>query len=203
MSERPPMPWMFLGGYAVFLLGLIVNMIASMELSAAVKPSIELPAKSGGLGSGDAILCLVFIVAGVAATALGCFLIARAPVLTGADFSANLIIFIMTPLPAVMAAGINQIGDRYRKGDTATWQVILIGIGVFLLALAGSWVAQGFPLAGMRSDYREFAWAIIGNLGCAAVFLAALPLFKATETDAAPPPSGDSSLEELKKLLDK
>jgi hypothetical protein len=193
-AERPPTPWMFLGGYAAFLFGLMVSMVASMEWPAA--------AKSDGVGSGNSILALAFIAAGVAATAAGCLLMARAPLLTTAAFSANVILFIMTPIPALLAAGINLLGERYRKGDAGTWQVALVGIGVFLLGVAGSWAAQGLPLSGLRDDFREFAWAIVGNLGCAAVFLAALPLFGTGETSAAPL-AGDSSLEDFKRLLDK
>ncbi len=105
----------------------------------------------------------------------------------------------MTPLPAVLGTGVNLLGDRFRKADAAVWQVILVAVGVFLSAMAGSWVIEGLPLGG-QNGIREAAWATLGNLGLCAISLAAMRLFKTAEV-VAQPLTGQTSLEEFKRLL--
>ena len=92
--------------------------------------------------------------------------------------------FIMTPLPSLVALAINYIGNWLRRKPNTTWQVLLLGVGVFLLTLAmqGFWGVAQASLE--RQELQAVAWVFLAELGVISMLLAALPFFSTVSVDA-------------------
>ncbi len=59
----------------------------------------------------------------------------------------------MMPLPSLAAYLINFLGNYMRRTSSTALQVVLIGVGVFLLTLAGSWAWDLHQVGLVRPDF--------------------------------------------------
>jgi hypothetical protein len=176
-QETPSIPWMYLGGFLVLFIGMAVSFFGGFFFAGG--PQAGTPPDKG-LGLGLAIV-------GIAVFAVGSFLLARAEQLTGKQMSMIFVTFLMTPLPSAVAIGIHFLGNYLRKNTQTAVQAILLGVGVFLLALAGAWAWDVSQRNTTSLDLRAFAWALLADLGVSALLLAALPLI------ARPAETGDAA----------
>jgi hypothetical protein len=175
-QETPSIPWLFLGGYFLFFIGLALSLVGGFESAgprANARPSMNQTS------------ALVLVALGIAVSAAGSLILIRSEQIRRCHFAGLLVIFVMTPIPAFLGLGINYLGAQLRKAANVTVAVILVGAGVFLLALAGSWSSAVLHGGTGARDLRPGAWPIVANLGVVALLLAATPLLFARH-EAAP-----------------
>jgi hypothetical protein len=161
-QESPRIPWLFLGGYLVFFLGLAASLVGGFEFAKAPH-DIAFPLALVGLG--------------ICGCAAGSLLMARSEQIRGCHMAGLIVCFVMTPIPALFGLGINFVGNLLRKKAASTLQVLLLGFGVFLLALAGMWFLELHQAGRASQEFRAVAWPFLADLGSVAVLLAALPMF--------------------------
>jgi hypothetical protein len=174
--DAPRMPWAYLGGYLVFFLGLAGCILGEICISGGPR----------GVPPIDKRTCLALIGLAIAISAGGSLLMARSEQIRGCHLSGLIVCFVMTPLPSLLGLLINFLGNHLRKTASTTLQVILIGAGFFLLALAVSWGWNLFQAGAARQDFRTFTWAILADLGVISLLLAALPILLPARADHVP-----------------
>lgn len=171
-SNVPRMPWGFLGGYLVYFIGLAMSLIGGLTLSRELNPPISCLAPLGLLG------------AGVVCSLLGSAVMARVDRIEGKQLG-QLVILIMTPLPSLIGLGINYLGAHFRQSADSPLRFVLAGFGTFCLAVAGSWLSDLWPPGLAAKDFREVAWAPVGDLGLIALLIAFLPQAPAADAEKA------------------
>lgn len=162
-QQTPTIPWNFLVSYLVFFIGWIVSLGGSFVVS----DGLSLEATS----SRNPITGLLVTGVGMAISAIGSLLLASAELLSRHQFSGVFVVFVMTPIPAVLGVGINYLGNWLRKSVDATVPVMLVGAGGFCLFLAGFWLWERWQGHIGRDDWRAFGWALVGNVGLTASLL--------------------------------
>lgn len=170
-GQTPRIPWLFLGGYLVFFVGLAVSLIGAFELAGA-SPRQGNPFVGGALAGAGAV------------AAAGGLLMARSEPIGSQHMAGLIVIFVMTPLPALVGLGINYLGNRMRNIPDAATQVILIAVGAFCLYLAGDWLWDVVDAPTVRQEFRTFAWAPLADIGLIALMLAVMPTFTAAPEKA-------------------
>ena len=171
LQKSPQIPWPFLGGILVLLIGFFISFFGRFFFNGGrqnVMPQNKLP-----------YLALVGV--GVALFALGGYLLARIDQVRGPDLSLIVVVFIMTPLPSLAAYVINLVGNYLRRTNSAVVQMIVMGVGIFLLTLAGSWAWDLHQSGAVRVDFQAVTWPILADFGVVCLVLAALPLFQPTD----------------------
>src|SRR6266849_236652 len=112
MESKPRMPWIFLGGYLLFFLGLAACLIGAFEFSGA-----------RGDPPTDSIFSLGVAGLGIALSAVGSLVMARSERIRGCHMSGLIVCFVMTPIPALIGLGINFLGTCLRKTTVASLQM--------------------------------------------------------------------------------
>jgi hypothetical protein len=165
--------WAFVGGYFLFFLGWVAGLIAAFLAQGA-----------HGRPYGDDTPLVVSGLVGVAvvAFALGVQVLARAHWGGVSGSPETLVIFIMTPLPAVVAAVVNLVGKYFRRSDGTLLRVALLGGGVYLAATTGMDLMNNGVPAGDDSP-AAFVWPLALQGGVALALLGLLP---PSRTEPAP-----------------
>src|SRR5262249_23670508 len=152
-----------------------VSLIGSFEI-AGLSQSNKSPFLGGALAGIGALLA-----------AMGSWLMARSEQIGSQHMASLIVIFIMTPIPALLGLGINYLGNHLRRTNDAVTQVILMGVGAFCLYLAGDWLWDVVQGRTGRNEFRTLAWSPLADLGVIALVLAALPTFTtAAEVNSKP-----------------
>jgi hypothetical protein len=178
-QESPRIPWSFLGGVLTLLIGFGISYFGGFFFNGGrtqVPPTDKVP-----------YLALVGL--GVAIFALGGFWMARMEQLRGPDLSLAIVAFIMTPLPSLAALLFNYVGNYLRRTGSTAVQGILIGVGIFLLAVAGNWAWGVHHTRVVGVNVRAFVWPVLADFGVVCLVLAALPMLARTEPAATLTPS--------------
>jgi hypothetical protein len=129
---------------------------------------------------------LAWIGLGVTVFALGSYLLARLEQVRGPDLSLITVVFLMAPFPAIAGFIINVLGNYLRRTGSTTVQMILIGVGIFLLVLAGNWAWDLHQSGVVHVDLQAFTWPILADFGTVCLVLAALPLLPQIDLANAP-----------------
>jgi len=165
MSEKPTPftpAWGYLGGYLLFFVGWAVGMIGALAIH-----------QPGHSPFGGGVSGYVAVALGVVLFVLGSQVMARVGTLSGFGDPGILVTLVMTPLPAMLGMGINQLGGYLRRSEASAVRVALVGLGAFLVALAAIWLYDGYHVLAHARDFRTFLWTVALQLGVA---LALLPL---------------------------
>jgi hypothetical protein len=92
----------------------------------------------------------------------------------GDDTPETLVIFVMTPIPAVLAVVFHLVGKYFRRADGTLLRVLLLGGGVYLAATTGMDVANhGVPVG--EDDPMAFAWPLALAAGVGLALLGLVP----------------------------
>jgi hypothetical protein len=177
MREVPRMPWVYLGGYLLFFVGLAGCILGEVCFSGGPR----------GVPYIDKRTCLVIIGLAIAISSAGSLLMAQSEQIRGCHLSGLIVCFVMTPLPSLVGLLINLLGNCLRRTGSTVLQVILIAAGIFLLTLAGSWGWDLYRAGAGRQDFRTFAWAIVADFGVIFLLLAAVPALSPTERNHVEP----------------
>src|SRR5438128_2671635 len=100
-QASPRIPWLYLGGYFVFFIGLAVGFLGGFSFSGGPQC---VPPK-------DKLACLAIIGLGIAGVAWGSFLMARSEQIRACHLSGLAVCFLMTPLPSLAGLLINFLGN--------------------------------------------------------------------------------------------
>jgi hypothetical protein len=151
-----------IGGYLLFFFGLLATIISGFSFHG--KGPVDEPQ---AFGPGMLLLGLTF-------AGLGSYFMARAAPITGPTISPGvaagfMVCVIMTPLSAWVGLCIYYIGWCLRRWPGRPLPAIPLGLGVFLFALAGSWLWDG-SLANER-DLRGIGALLLIDLALAALVL--------------------------------
>jgi len=111
VDTKPRMPWVFLGGYLPFFVGLAAGFVGAFEFSGARDQPFM-----------DPIVSLSAIGLGIAMSASGSLAMARSERIRGCHMSGLIVCLVMTPIPALMGLGINYLGAQPRKTPAAGLQ---------------------------------------------------------------------------------
>lgn len=157
--EAPKFPSAFVGGYIAFFFGLVFCVVGGVQFSRA---------------GYDKTMALGLVVLGIVVSNVGSAIMARTDRVRTKDLSGVMIMFVMTPLPALIGMGINAIGNALRKTGNPALQMAAAAVGACLLSLAGTWFWQVLERGAPFQNLREFDWAVLANLGVSAILLAIL-----------------------------
>jgi hypothetical protein len=157
--------WAFLGGYLLFFLGWVAGLIAAF-LAQGV------PDRPYGEDTPQVVAGLVGVA--VVAFALGVQILARSYWGGLSGSPETLVVFIMTPIPAVAAAIVNVIGKYFRQSDGTVLRVLLLGGGVYLAATTGMDLVNNGPPTG-EDNPAAFFWPFALQGGVALALLGLLP----------------------------
>src|SRR3954471_24957132 len=111
-KDSVQIPRAFLGGYFLFFIGLGAGVFGAFEFSGM-----------NGHAPKDHLPGLMIAGLGIALSATGSWMMANAEQIRGNQFSGLIVMFVMTPLPAILGVGINYLGTRLRKPSSTTWSV--------------------------------------------------------------------------------
>jgi hypothetical protein len=164
-------PWGFLGGIFILLIGFAISLFGGFFFNGGrdnVAPQNRLP-------------YLACVGLGVAVFALGSYLLARIEQVRGPDLSLVTVVFVMTPFPSIVGYLIHFLGNYLRRTGSTAVQAILIGVGAFLLALAGNWAWDLHQCGVVRINFQAVTWPILADLSIVCFVLAAVPMFRQTE----------------------
>jgi hypothetical protein len=164
LERGPSMNMGFLGAYLVFFLGLAGTVVGG--ISFVVRPAAAAPPPDGFAFSATLL--------GITLCTVGSYLLARAEQVTTANMPGGFVFFLMTPLPALLAVGINLLGNTLRRSPGSSLPVLLIGLSVFCFGQAASWIWDG-SLRDSQS-FRGIGGLLLIDLGLAAVVLAIVNL---------------------------
>src|SRR5262249_30031972 len=143
--------WGFLGGYFLFFIGWMAGFIASIEFvnaREATDPADHL------------LIGYALTAAAVVLFAAGGQVLARSYWGGMSAHPETMVIFLMTPIPAILAVVINLIGRYFRGSGGTLLRLILIGGGVYLVAEVGIALKAGFHLSASREDLGTFLWPL-------------------------------------------
>lgn len=152
-------PSAFIGGYLAFFFGLVFCVVGGVQFS---RPGYD---KTTALG---------LVSLGIVVSNVGSAIMARTNRVRTKDLSGAMIMFVMTPLPAVLGMGINAIGNSLRKAANPPLQMATAAVGACLLSLGGMWFWEVLNSGAPFHNLREFDWAVLANLGVSAILLALL-----------------------------
>ncbi|MBN9524362.1 hypothetical protein J0H58_38585 [bacterium] len=157
--------WGFVGGYFLYFLGLAAGFVGT----------IVAQGEHGRPYGDDTPLVVAGLVGtGVALFALGVQVLARAYWGGFSGSSETLVIFIMTPIPAVVAVVIHLLGRYFRRSDGTALRVLLLAGGVYLAATTGMDVANhGIPTG--KDDPMAFLWPLALSAGVGLALLGLVP----------------------------
>jgi drug/metabolite transporter (DMT)-like permease len=172
IQDPPRVPWIYLGGLLLVFIGFMISVMGGFFFNGGPN---KLPPH-------DKLPYLAVIGLGVAVFAFGSYVLARLEQVRSSDLSLIIVAFIMVPIPALVSYSIHFLGNYLRRTASATVQVILVGVGVFLLTLAVNWAWTLHEGGVARVDFQAFAWPICADLGVVCLLLAALPMFEKNES---------------------
>jgi hypothetical protein len=177
-TARPSIPLLFLGGYFLFFIGMVLSLVGGVELGGGPGPT---PVPKPPL------VPALLLGVGLVGSVLGTWLMVRAEPVELQQLGMVAVLFILTPLPAIVGLGINYLGPRLRHKPSPALQIILMAVGAFLLFLAVDWGGDAVQnLRAARRDRESWMWPVVGNLGLVALVLGVLPTFTGThEAEAA------------------
>lgn len=162
--------WGYLGGYFAAFIGWAAGLIGSITLAAAAEHGDQASHAAGLAVVGFGML---LVVAGVQVMAR------VGPLRLGGDPTV-LVLFVLTPLPAVVGFVVNQLGQFFRRSDGFPARVGLLAVGASLVGMAVMWIAGG-ALEGGQNDDRAFVWPMTLQLGLALGGLGLFPPARAEE----------------------
>jgi hypothetical protein len=157
--------WGFVGGYFLYFLGLVAGFVGAVVAQG-----------EHGRPYGDDTPTVVagLVGAGVVLFALGVQVLARAHWGGISGSPETLVIFVMTPIPAVLAVVLHLVGKYFRRADGTLLRVLLLGGGVYLAATTGMDVANhGVPVG--EDDPMAFAWPLALAAGVGLALLGLVP----------------------------
>jgi hypothetical protein len=166
--------WGFVGGYFLYFLGLVAGFVGAVVAQG-----------EHGRPYGDDTQTVVAGLVGAAVVlfALGVQVLARAHWGGMSGSPETLVIFVMTPIPAVLAVVFNLMGKYFRRSDGTLLRVPLLAGGVYLAATtAMDVVNHGIPAG--EDNPMAFAWPLVLSAG---VGLALLGLFPPEREEADVP----------------
>jgi hypothetical protein len=169
--------WAFVGGYFLFFGGWAAGMVAAVVGSGMHgRPyGADTPLVAGGLAAGAAVLF-----------AVGVQVLARAHWGGISGSPETLVLFILTPIPAVAATVIHLMGRYFRQSDGTLLRVVLLAGGVYLAATTGLDIFNN----GMPTDADNpgtFFWPFTIAAGVGLGLLGLVPPAR-TEPAAEPEP---------------
>ncbi len=172
-EETPQVPWVYLGGFLLFFVGLFCSFIGGWEFSGGHR----------GIPPQSKFISLAIIGLGIALVLGGSFIMARAEQMRKCHFAAGLTVcLIMTPVPSLIGLGINFLGNYLRTSAYTTAQVILVGVGVFLVTMAANW---GWDIhESGKQDFRAMLWPVLADLAGICFLLTVLPMLYPEQTKA-------------------
>ena len=150
---------------------LLVGWMGSVFGALALRGDPDGPAGLVGWARGDAALLAG---AGVAASVAGAVGAALSPRPNRHD-TIVVVSSVMCPVPGALAWSFNGAGHHVRSADAPLARAALAGAGVFLLALAASWLAAGFHLRATAFHWRGVLWPVAIQLGLSLLAVALLP----------------------------
>jgi hypothetical protein len=171
MSASPPAVvgnWGYLGGFFGMFIGWFLGIVGCVTIADAAGDEA---ARAGGLAA---------VAAGVLLVTLGIQVMARVgPVRLFGD-PGTLVLVIMTPIPALIGFGMNQVGQVFRHSEAFALRVVLLAAGASLIGMSVMWIADGAIDAG-RDDFQSFLWALALEFGVGIGGLGLFPPARAEE----------------------
>jgi hypothetical protein len=157
--------WPFLGGYLLFFLGWVAGLVAAVVARG-------LPGRP--YGDDTPLVVAGLVGAGVACFALGVQVLARTYWGGISGSPETLVVFIMTPIPAVAAAVVNLMGKYFRRSDGTLLRLVLLAGGVYVAATTAMDVANnGIPAD--PDNPAAFFWPFALSAGVGFALLGLLP----------------------------
>ncbi|HEX4613659.1 MAG TPA: hypothetical protein VH092_36085 [Urbifossiella sp.] len=157
--------WGFLGGYFLFFIGWVAGLVGAVVAQGG---------PTGPYGDNAAPVSLTATAAAVLLFALGVQVLVRA---YWGGMSAHpelMVIFVLTPIPAIAAVAINLVGRYFRQSDGTVLRVLLLGGGVYLAATtAMDLVNNGLPTG--QDTPAAFLWPFALSAGVGMALLGFLP----------------------------
>jgi hypothetical protein len=92
----------------------------------------------------------------------------------------TLVLVVLTPIPALVGFGVNQVGQVFRHSEAFALRVVLLAGGASLIGMSVMWIAGGAIDAG-RDDFQSFLWALALQFGVAVGGLGLVPPDRAEE----------------------
>ncbi len=158
--------WPFLGGFFLMFGGWVAGFAGSITFVDSPKQ----PDPAGAVMLGYAL-----VAGAVLAFALGAQVVARSYWGGTKAHPETLVLFFMTPIPALVAVGVNLLGRYFRSSDGTLARILLIAGGCYLAGTVGMKLADGFHLTVSRDDGQAFIWPLVLQAGVAAVLLGLVP----------------------------
>ncbi len=165
--------WAFLGGYFLYFLGLVAGFVGAVVAQGE-------HGRPHGDDTGLVVSALVGV--GVVAFVLGVQVLARAHWGGFTGSPETIVVFVLTPIPGVVAALVNALGRYLRGADGTVLRVLLLGGGVFLAATTVMDLKNnGRPAGG--DDPMAYLWPLAVQGGLALALLGLLPPTRTDDAD--------------------
>lgn len=165
--------WAFLGGYFLYFLGLVAGFVGAMVAQGA---------HGRPYGDDTAQVVGALVGAGMVAFVLGVQVLARAHWGGFSGSPETIVVFVMTPIPGVVAALVNAVGSYFRRADGTFLRVLLLGGGVYLAATTGmDLMNNGLPTG--EDNPMAFAWPLALQGGVSLTLLGLLPPTRTEDAD--------------------
>jgi len=150
--------FLLFGGWAAGFMGTI--MFADSEKSSVPSETISTAYLVSGVG------LVLFVV--------GFQVLARATFDTKTQ-AGSVVIFVLTPIPAVCAIIVSLIGRYFRSAEGTVLRGLLVAGGAALTGVGVKALLDGVHLAGHRDAWQTYAWPVALQFGIGALVLGFVP----------------------------